>query len=69
MVSSALGSHNGAQFVKSTYSDPSNCVFVARPERGSVAVRDGKEGPDGPVLEFGRDAWRAFAEFAKGFEV
>lgn len=28
-------------------------------------MRDGKEGPTGPVLEFARDAWQAFVEFAK----
>jgi hypothetical protein len=32
-------------------------------------VKDGKEGPDGPTLEFSRDAWASFTEFAKGFEV
>lgn len=64
-----LGTHNGARFVKSSHSDPNNCVYVARPAGGPVAVRDGKEGPDGPVLEFSRDAWKAFAAFAAGFEV
>lgn len=64
-----LGSYGGADFVKSTHSDPSACVYVARPAAGAVGVRDGKEGPDGPVLEFDRDAWKAFTEFAKTFEV
>lgn len=32
-------------------------------------MKDGKEGPDGTTLEFSRDAWKAFTEFAKGFEV
>lgn len=64
-----LGTHDGAEFVKSTYSDPENCVFVARPQGGTVAVKDGKAGPQGPALEFSRDAWKAFTEFAKGFEV
>jgi hypothetical protein len=32
-------------------------------------VKDGKEGPTGPVLSFDRDAWKAFTEFARGFEV
>jgi hypothetical protein len=32
-------------------------------------VKDGKEGSDGPTLEFSRDAWASFTEFAKGFEV
>jgi hypothetical protein len=32
-------------------------------------VRDGKEGPEGPVLEFDRGAWQAFVDFASTFEV
>lgn len=32
-------------------------------------MRDGKEGPSGPVLEFERPEWAAFVEFAKEFEV
>jgi hypothetical protein len=32
-------------------------------------VRDGKEGPSGPVLEFERSEWSAFLELAKTFEV
>lgn len=64
-----LGSHLGADFVKSTHSNPESCIYVARPDAGSVGVRDGKEGTTGPVLEFDRDAWQAFADFAKTFEV
>lgn len=64
-----LGTYNGAEFVKSTYSDPDNCVYVARPAAGSVGVKDGKAGPDGPALLFERDAWASFLEFAKGLEV
>ncbi len=63
------GTHRGAEFVKSTHSDPSNCVYVARPSSGTVGVKDGKEGPTGPVLSFERDAWASFVEFAAGFEV
>lgn len=70
MLSTArLGSHRGAEFVKSSHSDPSNCVYVARPAAGPVGVKDGKAGPSGPALEFERDAWQAFVDFAKTFEV
>jgi hypothetical protein len=64
-----LGIHNGAQFVKSSHSDPDNCVYVARPAAGPVGVKDGKEGPDGTTLLFERDSWSAFLEFAQTFEV
>ncbi|MGN6126737.1 MAG: DUF397 domain-containing protein [Humibacter sp.] len=64
-----LGSHHGADFLKSSYSNPENCVFVARPAAGSVGVRDGKEGPTGPILEFERSEWSAFLEFAKELQV
>lgn len=63
-----LGTYNGAPFVTSTYTDPENCVAVARPPAGLVGVKDSKD-PEGPVLEFSRDAWQAFADFAKEFEV
>ncbi|MFG2533553.1 DUF397 domain-containing protein [Streptomyces sp. NPDC048516] len=45
--------------MKSTHSDPDNCVYVARPEAGSVAVKDGKAPAAGPVL-VGRAAWARF---------
>lgn len=64
-----LGSHAGTAFVKSTHSDPGTCVYVARPGVGSVAVRDGKEGPQGPILEFERSEWSAFLGLAKECEV
>lgn len=64
-----LGTHHDADFVKSSHSDPNNCVYVARPSVGSVGVRDGKEGPTGPILEFERPAWADFVQFAKTFEV
>lgn len=64
-----LASLDGTQFVKSTYSDPENCVYVARPAAGPVGVKDGKEGPDGATLLFERSQWSAFVEFAQGFEV
>lgn len=64
-----LGAHGGAEFTKSSHSDPNNCVYVARPAVGAVGVKDGKQGPGGPVLEFSRDAWKAFTEFAKTFQV
>jgi hypothetical protein len=64
-----LGTHHGARFVKSSHSDPENCVYVARPSAGPVGVRDGKEGPDGPVLAFERSQWTAFVQFARGAQV
>jgi hypothetical protein len=64
-----LGTYNGASFVKSTHSDPENCVYVARPSAGPVGVKDGKEGPEGTTLLFERSSWSAFVEFAKTFEV
>ncbi len=54
--------------MKSTYTDPGNCVAVARPQRGTIGVKDSKD-PQGPVLQFDRPAWRAFVELAKTFEV
>jgi hypothetical protein len=64
-----LGTLGGAEYVKSTHSDPDNCVFVARPATGPVGVKDGKAGPDGPALLFDRDAWADFVAFAATFEV
>ena len=69
MLREDLGTHNGAGFVKSSYSNPENCVFVARPAAGPVGVKDGKEGPDGATLLVERSQWSAFVEFAQGFEV
>jgi len=54
-----LGTYRGAPFKTSTYSHPSECVAVARPAGGPVAVLDSKD-PSGPVLEFTRQAWAAF---------
>jgi hypothetical protein len=52
----------GATWRKSTYSNGSggNCVEVADLPN-SRAVRDSKH-PDGPILSFTRDAWRAFIQ-------
>lgn len=44
---------------KSSYSgQQNNCVEVA-PLRDGTAVRDSKD-PDGPILTFPEDTWRAF---------
>ncbi|HUZ23521.1 MAG TPA: DUF397 domain-containing protein [Streptosporangiaceae bacterium] len=44
---------------KSSYSTAQgNCVEVA-PVRGGIALRDSKD-PDGPMLTFPEDTWRAF---------
>jgi Domain of unknown function (DUF397) len=51
---------DGATWRKSTYSNGSggNCVEVADLPDGR-AVRDSKH-PEGPILVFARDEWRAF---------
>ena len=36
-----------------------NCVEVADPRQGGIAVRDSMD-PGGPVLRFGPDEWHAF---------
>jgi Domain of unknown function (DUF397) len=56
-----LGTYRGAPFATSSYSNPSECVAVARPAGGPVAVLDSKD-PAGPFLEFTRDAWVAFLD-------
>jgi Domain of unknown function (DUF397) len=49
---------------KSSYSTAQgNCIEVAS-VRGGSAVRDSKD-PDGPVLRFAADAWRAFVAAVK----
>lgn len=54
-----LGTYHGAPFVTSSYSNPSDCVAVARPPGRGVAVKDSKD-PAGPCLEFSWEAWVAF---------
>ncbi|MCW2639774.1 MAG: hypothetical protein JWP76_2080 [Dactylosporangium sp.] len=55
----------GAAWRKSTRSsNQGNCVEVADNRPGVVYVRDSKD-PDGPVLSFESDAWRAFIEDIK----
>jgi hypothetical protein len=56
----------GAQWRKSTRSGSNggNCVEVADNRPGVVYVRDSKD-PEGPVLSFEPDAWRAFIEDIK----
>lgn len=56
---SHLGTYRGAEFHTSSYSNPSDCVAVARPAGGPVGVKDSKD-PGGPVLEFSRGEWAAF---------
>ncbi len=49
---------------KSSYSaTESNCVEIARTASG-IAVRDSKD-PDGPVLTFTAEQWRAFLARAR----
>jgi hypothetical protein len=54
-----------AKWRKSSHSgQDGNCVEVARNLPGLVAVRDSKDA-SGPVLVFGRHAWRQFTAKAK----
>ncbi|MGC9666722.1 DUF397 domain-containing protein [Planosporangium sp. 12N6] len=56
---------NGARWRKSRRSSNDGaCVEVADDLAGVVYVRDSKD-PDGPVLAFEPDAWRAFIEDVK----
>lgn len=56
---SHLGTYLGTPYVTSSYSHPGDCVAVARPAGGPVAVLDSKD-PAGPRLVFSREAWAAF---------
>ncbi len=53
---------NPGTWRKSSHSGGNGCVEVARP--GEIHVRDSKD-PDGPVLTFGADQWRAFIDAVK----
>ena len=54
-----------AAWRKSRYSNgQAECVEVTGNLPGIVAVRDSKD-PDGPVLAFRREQWRAFAATVK----
>lgn len=55
-----------ARWRKSTRSGNNGgaCVEVADNLPGRVLVRDSKD-PNGPVLTFGPDAWRAFITMAR----
>ncbi|MET8529062.1 DUF397 domain-containing protein [Micromonospora sp. NPDC005172] len=57
----------GARWRRSSRSGPDggNCVEVADNLSGLVAVRDSKD-PDGPVLVFEPEAWRAFVGLGVG---
>jgi hypothetical protein len=52
----------GAMWRKSSYSG-GTCIEVAAAAL-AVAVRDSKD-PDGPLLAFAADTWKAFAERVK----
>jgi hypothetical protein len=58
---------NHAKWRKSSYSGDNGgaCVEVARNLPGVVAVRDSKD-PDGSVLVFVPDEWRAFTAGVRG---
>jgi hypothetical protein len=51
----------GGRWRTSRYSNgQAECVEVAQPRPGIIAVRDSKD-PGGPRLAFGPGQWRAFA--------
>ncbi|MEU8259647.1 DUF397 domain-containing protein [Micromonospora sp. NPDC048999] len=54
----------GAVWRKSTRSGNGECVEVADNLAGVVGVRDSKD-PDGPVLTFAPQTWRAFVDYTK----
>jgi len=60
---SPLGSQSersGSHWVKSSLSLANgNCVEVASLPQGEIGVRNSRD-PDGPVLRFTPDEWRAF---------
>ena len=60
---------DGATWRKSTYSNGSggNCVEVADLPNGR-AVRDSKR-PEGPILVFTKDQWRAFVQAVEAGEL
>lgn len=60
---------SGATWRKSSYSGTNggNCVEVAGNLPGVVAVRDSKD-PEGPVLAFAKNDWRAFLDAARAGE-
>jgi hypothetical protein len=41
------------------------CVEVAAPGAALVLVRDSKNGEDGPIIAFDRNAWRQFLTLVK----
>jgi Domain of unknown function (DUF397) len=54
---------------KSSYSNSgANCVEIAQTRSGKIAVRDSKD-PDGPVLTFSPDEWKAFAAKVRGYSL
>lgn len=49
----------GITWRKSSFSVDNHCVEIAKLPDDGVAVRDSKD-PDGPVLRFNAEAWKAF---------
>jgi hypothetical protein len=46
---------------KSSHSDPdSECIEVGRSSRGTIGVRDTKQGNTGPTLNFTPSEWATF---------
>jgi hypothetical protein len=59
------GTDHPAGWRKSSYSGGgNNCVEVARPAAGAVAVRDSND-REGPELAFGPGQWQRFASRVK----
>jgi hypothetical protein len=66
--SSRCDTGNCVEWRKSTYSDcTGTCVEVQQPVPGNVMVRDSKK-PDGSILVFTNDEWRAFVLGVKAGE-
>jgi len=62
------GPGSGPYWTKSSLSfSNSNCVEVANLADGQIGVRDSKD-PQGPVLRFTPDEWRAFLGGARNGE-
>jgi hypothetical protein len=63
------GKHADAAWeVSSRCGGNGSCVEVARLRSGAVAIRDGKLGQFGPVLEFSPQEWAAFLSGVKAGE-
>lgn len=59
------GDHDSPRWVKSSLSFANgNCIQIAELDGGAIGVRNSRD-PDGPVLRFTRDEWKAFVGGAR----